>query len=54
MMPDLGKYTSEVLSAYGVTLLLLAVLVLMSLRRGRKARAALKQAEQETSRNGKS
>lgn len=53
MMPDLGKYATEVLSAYGATLLLLAALVLLSLRRGRRARAALKQAEQETARHGK-
>ena len=52
-MPDLGKYATEVLSAYGVTLLLMAGLVLLSLRRGRKARAALQSIEQETSRNGK-
>lgn len=52
-MPDLGKYATEVLSAYGVTLLLMAGLVLMSLRRGRKARAALQNIEKETARNGK-
>lgn len=52
-MPDLGKYATEVLSAYGISLLLMAGLVLISLRRGRKARAALKQIEQETARNGK-
>lgn len=52
-MPDLGKYTTEVLSAYGVTLLLIAGLVVLSLHRGKKARAALKQIEQETATNGK-
>lgn len=52
-MPDLGKYATEVLSAYGVTLLLIAGLIWLSLRRGAKARAALKQVVQETSRNAK-
>ncbi len=52
-MPELGKYATEVLSAYGVALLLMAGLVWLSLRRGSKARAALKQIEQETARNAK-
>ena len=34
MMPDLGKYAVEVLSAYGVTLVLLAGLVVLTLWRG--------------------
>jgi heme exporter protein D len=46
-MPDLGKYAVEVLSAYGASLLLLALLVLVSLRRGRAARSALSEAERE-------
>ena len=53
MMPELGKYASEVLSAYGVSLLLLAILLALTLRRGRRARAALKQIEAEVKRNGK-
>ncbi len=53
MMPDLGKYATEVLSAYGVTLFLIAALLLLSLQRGRKARAALRRAEEETARHGK-
>ena len=52
MMPDLGKYAFEVLSAYGVSLALLALLVLMTLRRGRAARATLNAAEKETKRDG--
>ena len=52
MMPDLGKYAVEVLSAYAASLLLLAVLVVLTLRRGRAARAALRQAEKETGTNG--
>lgn len=52
-MPDLGKYAAEVLSAYGVSLLLIVGLLLLTLRRGAKARAALRQIEKETARNGK-
>jgi heme exporter protein D len=53
MMPDLGKYATEVLSAYAITLALMAVLLLLSVQRGRKARAALRRAEEETARHGK-
>ena len=53
MMPELGKYATEVLSAYGFSLLLLAGLLLLTLRRGKRARAALKQIEAETKRHGK-
>lgn len=44
-MPDLGKYAVEVLSAYGVSLLLLAGLVMLTLRKGRRARADLARIE---------
>ena len=53
MMPELGKYATEVLSAYGITLVLMLGLLVQTLRRGAKARTALRQAEQETARNGK-
>jgi heme exporter protein D len=53
MMPDLGKYSAEVLGAYGVSLFLIACLLMLSLRRGAKARATLRQVEEETARNGK-
>jgi len=53
MMPDLGKYATEVLSAYGITLGLMAVLLVLSIQRGRKARTALRRAEEETARHGK-
>jgi len=52
-MPDLGKYAVEVLGAYGISLGLISVLLLVTLRRGRKARIALRQMEEETARNGK-
>ena len=45
-MPDLGKYAAEVLSAYAVSLLLLAALIGLTLWRGRAARRALEETEQ--------
>ena len=51
-MPDLGKYADTVLSAYGVSLLLLLALVVMTLMRGAKVRADLKQVEERMRRNG--
>lgn len=52
MMPDLGKYAVEVLSAYAVSLLLLAGLMWLSLRRGKAARKELKAIEAEAKKNG--
>ena len=51
-MPDLGKYAFEVLGSYGATLVLLTIIVLVSLRRARKVRAALEEVESRSSRNG--
>ena len=51
-MPDLGKYAFEVLSSYGVTLLLLAAIVLVSLRRARKVRTALDEVERRRGEHG--
>ncbi|MCH2249608.1 MAG: heme exporter protein CcmD [Cognatishimia sp.] len=45
MMPELGKYAGEVLSSYAASLLLLAGLVIVSLRASRKAKAALEALE---------
>lgn len=47
MTPDLGKYAQAVLSSYAVSLTLLAVLVAMTLWRGRRARRALEEIEQK-------
>ncbi|MCG3266443.1 heme exporter protein CcmD [Yoonia sp. I 8.24] len=44
-MPDLGKYAVEVLAAYGVSLGLLAVLILLSWRRSVRMRTALERIE---------
>jgi len=52
MLPDLGKYAVEVLSAYAVSIALLAVLILLTLRRGGRARAALAQIEAEVKSDG--
>jgi len=52
MMPDLGKYETTVLSAYGVTILLLVALVGLSLWRARKVRRALAAQEERMARNG--
>lgn len=46
-MPDLGIYTTEVLSAYGVGLLLLVGLVALSILERRAAKRALKDFEQD-------
>ncbi|WP_078059218.1 heme exporter protein CcmD [Tropicimonas marinistellae] len=45
MMPDLGKYTVEVLSAYAVSLGLIAVLVIVSIRQSSRTRALLHDVE---------
>ena len=41
MMPDLGAYAVEVLSAYGLSIALLLGIVVVSLRRSRRVRADL-------------
>ncbi len=46
-MPDLGKYAFEVLSAYGVSLTLLALLVAWTLYQGAKAKEALRLFEEQ-------
>ena len=44
-MPDLGKYAETVLSAYGVSLALLAVLILWVVLRARRVKAELEAVE---------
>lgn len=46
-MPDLGPYAWAVLAAYGVTFVLLAVLVGVSLARARRVKAELQAQEAE-------
>ncbi|MBI6628378.1 heme exporter protein CcmD [Pontibaca salina] len=52
MIPDLGKYSDTVLSAYGATIVLLLALVLLSLWRGRRVRAEMQKLEERMRRNG--
>lgn len=51
-MPDLGKYADAVLSAYGVSIFLLLLLVIFTLRKGRAARDALQSIEKRIKPNG--
>ncbi len=44
-MIDLGKHTASVLSAYGVTIVLLAALIGVTLVQARRAKARLAQVE---------
>jgi heme exporter protein D len=45
MIPDLGKYAVTVLSAYGASIVLLVVLVVLSLWRSARVRRRLDEAE---------
>ena len=44
-MPDLGKYAFEVITAYGASIAVLAVLVGLSLRRSRRVKRMLEEIE---------
>lgn len=48
MIPDLGKYATDVLSAYAIALILLIGLIVLCLRQSAKAQAALLDAEKQT------
>ena len=52
MMPGLGKYTDTVLWSYAATILLLVLLVVQSLMRGRRVRARLEEAEKRARKDG--
>ncbi len=45
MMPDLGRYAVAVLSAYGVTIVLIAGLVVWTLLQDARVRRALREVE---------
>ena len=45
MLPDLGKYAVTVLSAYGVSILLLVGLIVMSVAKGRRVRKQMQEVE---------
>lgn len=51
-MPDLGKYGTEVLSAYGVTIVVLLGLVWGTWARSRAVRKELDAAEARLTKNG--
>lgn len=52
MMPDLGKYAETVLMAYAASIVLLIALIVLSIWRGRRMRAEMKQLEQRMSQDG--
>lgn len=52
MMPELGKYAATVLSAYGVSIVLLLLLVGASLWRAKHVREQLEQVEQRMKQDG--
>lgn len=52
MIPDLGKYAGAVLSSYGVSLVLIIGLVVVSVRRSARVRSALREVEERVKRNG--
>jgi heme exporter protein D len=51
-MVDLGKYAGTVLGAYGVTIVLLLGLVILSLRQSARMRKRLEAQEQRMGRHG--
>lgn len=52
MMPDLGKYQTEVVASYLVTLALLLSLLLISWIRGRRVAKALREVEERRAKDG--
>lgn len=52
MMFDLGKYAGTVLSAYGISIGLIVVLVLVSLQRAKRIKAELAIVEARRETNG--
>ena len=52
MMPDLGRYAAEVLSAYGSSIFLLALVVTASVWKARKVRAKLEDVEARRGKTG--
>ncbi|MGG7644457.1 heme exporter protein CcmD [Rhodovulum sp. YNF3179] len=52
MMPDLGKYAVEVLSAYAVSILLIVGIVALSLARSARIRRQLREIEERRRADG--
>ena len=53
MIPDLGKYGTEVMAAYIITILLLVILVAVSLRKSIKAKRLLEIQEEKVRAHGR-
>ncbi len=53
-MPDLGKYAASVLSAYGVSIVLIALLVAVSLWQGARMKKRLDAVERRAAERRKS
>ncbi|MYM54202.1 heme exporter protein CcmD [Thalassovita mangrovi] len=51
-MPDLGKYAEAVLSSYVLSILLIVAMIVVSVRRSRKVKAALEEIEKRGKSNG--
>lgn len=51
-MPDLGKYAEAVLSSYAVSILMIVVLVLLSVRRSNRVKKELQEVERKVKSNG--
>lgn len=52
MIPELGKYAGAVLSSYGLSIGLLAILVGLSVWRSRRVRAELEEVEMRRKSDG--
>jgi heme exporter protein D len=52
MIPDLGKYAEAVLSSYAVSILLIAVLIAVSVRRSNRVKKELQEVEHKVKSNG--
>lgn len=51
-MPDLGKYADAVLSSYAVSILMIVVVVLLSVRRSNRVKRELQELESKVKSNG--
>ncbi len=52
MIPDLGKHADTVMSAYVASIILLVLLVVISVMRGRRVRSEMKKIEKRVIGNG--
>ena len=52
MIPELGKYAGAVLSSYGLSIGLILILVVASVRRSRRVKAELEEVEMRRKSHG--